>query len=143
MTEWQPHHEPLRRTLTRTVGIALVAGAVLAYWWGGLARWPVASAVMLWPSLGGHWIELWFLNWLRPRLPATPGVQIAARIAVWFIGGVGLAVGMQLTALVLAGLRRPSWATWWIAGLAFIALELVAQSVLHLRGRDSFFNGRG
>lgn len=143
MTEWQPHHEPLRVTLKRTVGIALVAGAVLAHWWGGLARWPVASALLLWPSLGGHWLELWFLNWLRPRLPGTRGVQIATRIAVWFIGGVGLAVGMRLTALALAGLRPPPWARWWMAGLAFIGLELVAHGVLQLRGRDSVFNGRG
>jgi len=143
MTEQQPFREPLRATLTRTVGIALVAGAVLARWWGGLARWPVATAVMLWPSLGGHWLELWFLNWLRPRLPDRRGVQLAARVAVWFIGGIGLALAMRLTATALTGLRRASWATWWIAGAAFVGIELVAQLVLQLRGRPSFFNGRG
>ena len=68
MTEWQPYHEHLRLTLARTVTIALVAGAVLTNSSGGLGRWPVASALMLWPSFGGHWLELWFLNWLRPRL---------------------------------------------------------------------------
>src|SRR6185436_8356079 len=101
MTEWLPFREPLRVTLTRTVAIALVAGFIVAQWWGGLARWPVASAVMLWPSFGGHWIELWFLNWLRPRLSDNRGVQIAARLAVWFIGGIALALGMRLTAAAL------------------------------------------
>jgi hypothetical protein len=143
MTEWQPYHEPLRVTLTRTVGIALVAGGVLAHWWSGLARWPVATALMLWPSLGGHWLELWFLNWLRPRISDGRGVQVAARIAVWFIGGIGLAIGMWLTAIALADLRRMPWAAWWIAGFAFIGIELVAQLALQLRGRPSFFNGRG
>jgi len=33
--------EPLRVTLTRTVGIALIAGAALASRSGGLALWPV------------------------------------------------------------------------------------------------------
>jgi hypothetical protein len=98
---------------------------------------------MLWPSFGGHWIELWFLNWLRPRLPAGRPMQIAARIAVWFIGGIGLGFGMWLTAITLTAIRRPRWATWWGAGIAFIGVELVAQLVLQLRGRPSFFNGRG
>lgn len=68
MTEWQRFDEPLRATLVRTVGIAIVA---------------------------------------------------------------------------LAGLRRPLWVAWWMAGLAFIGIELVAQLALQLRGRPSFFNGRG
>ena len=37
---------------------------------------------MLWPSLGGHWVELWFLNWLRPRLPVARGAQIVTRLGV-------------------------------------------------------------
>ena len=143
MTEWQPYDEPLRVTLVRTVGIAAVAGAVLASSSRGHVRWPVASALMLWPSFGGHWIELWFLNWLRPRLSAHRTTQIAARLAVWFIGGVGLALGMWLTAVAVIGARRPAGASWWLAGLAFIGIEIVAQLVLQLRGRPSFFNGRG
>ena len=98
---------------------------------------------MLWPSFGGHWLEIWFLNWLRPRLPDTRRVQIAVRLAVWFIGGVGLAFGMRLTAMAFPGRRPASWATWWMAGFAFIGIELVAHLVLQLRGRPSFFNGRG
>lgn len=135
--------EPLSVTLARTIGIALVAGGVLAHWSGGLGRWPLASALVLWPSFGGHWLELWFLNWLRPRLPDTRRVQIAVRLAVWFIGGVALAVGMQLTAIAFTGRRQAPWAAWWIAGLAFIGVELVAHLALQLRGRPSFFNGRG
>jgi hypothetical protein len=146
MTERQPFHEPLQRTLARTVGIAVVAGGVLAISQGGLAQWPAASAVMLWPTFGGHWLELWFLNWLRPRLADGRVVQIVARLAVWFVGGVVLAAGMWLTAAALPGLRPPRAAVWWlavVAGLAFIGLELAVQVILQLRGRPGFFNGRG
>jgi len=143
MTDWQPYREPLRTTLTRTIGIALVAGVVTSHWWGGLQRWPIASALMLWPSFGGHWIELWFLNWLRPRLPSARGVQIIARLGVWFFGGVALAVGMWLTARALTGLQRVPLHAWWMTGVAFIGVELVAQLALRLRGRPSFFDGRG
>ena len=143
MSSWQPFREPLRDTLLRTVGIALVAGGVIAHWWGGIARWPLASTVMLWPSLGGHWLELWFLNWLRPRIPAGRGVQIAVRLALWFIGGLALGFAMHLTVIALTGRPMARWPAWWIAGLAFLGIELVAQAGLQFRGRPSFFNGRG
>jgi|SRR4051812_12609822 hypothetical protein len=142
MSQWQPFREPLRRTLTRTLGIAAVAGGILALARGGLAHWPAATVVMLWPSLGGHWVELWFLNWLRPRLSRGRAAQVAARLAVWFVGGVALGVGMWLTAAALPGLRPPRPSVWW-AGLGFVGVELVAQTGLQLRGRPSFFNGRG
>jgi hypothetical protein len=127
----------------RTVTIALVAGAVLARWSGGLSRWPLFTLLVLWPSFGGHWVELWFLNWLRPRLFVERAAQVVARLAVWFVGGTVLALGMGLTALALAGFHSSQWPPWWTGGLAFIGVELVAQLVLQLRGRPSFYNGRG
>src|SRR5437870_566412 len=140
---WQPHREPLRTTLLRTATIAVVAGALLARSWGGLARWPIATLLMLWPSFGGYWVEIFFLNWLRPRLSSSRAVQVAARLAVWFVGGTVLAVGMILTAMALAGFHPRHWPAWWLGGPAFIAIELVAQLPLQLRGRPSFYNGRG
>jgi hypothetical protein len=145
---WTPYREPLRTTLLRTGTIALVVGAILARPWrgDGPARWPIATLLVLWPALGGHFVEIWFLNWLRPRLPDARGVQVFARFAVWFVGGLGLAMGMGLTAMAM-GIRpaRGSawWSAWWIGGLAFIGIELVAHLFLQLRGRPSFYNGRG
>ena len=141
--EWQPFREPGRATLARTLGIALVAGALFARQWGGMARWPVTTIVMLWPALGGHFLELWFLNWLRPMLPHRRSVQVVARVALWFLGGVVFQAAMRLTAAALAGLRPVSRVPWWIGGLVFIGIELVAQLVLHLRARPSFYDGRG
>ena len=129
--------------MLRTGTISIVVGAVVALLWGRLARWPMATLLVLWPSLGGHWVELWFLNWLRPRLSIARGLQVAARIGVWFVGGIGLAIGMGLTAMALAGFRPPRWPDWWLGGLAFIGIELVIHLVLQLRGRPSFYNGRG
>jgi hypothetical protein len=140
-TRWLPYREPLRTTMLRTGIIAIVVGGVLARSWGGLARWPTAALLLLWPSFGGHWVEIWFLNWLRPRLSIAPGVQVAARVGVWFVGGIGLAIGMGLTAMALTGFRH--WPAWWLAGLAFVGIELVTHLVLQLRGRPSFYNGRG
>lgn len=110
---------------------------------GGLSRWPVATLLVLWPSFGGHWVEVWFLNWLRPRLPGTRAVQVVARLATWFVGGVALALGMALTARALAGFWPGRWPAWWLGGLAFIGIELVVHIMLQLRGRPSVYNGRG
>jgi hypothetical protein len=86
---------------------------------------------------------LWFLNWLRPRLSASRAVQTTARLIVWFVAGIGLSLGMRLTAIALTGARHVPWIAWWMGGFAFIAIELVAQLALHARGRPSFYDGRG
>jgi hypothetical protein len=141
--QWRPHREPLRTTLVRTGAIAVVVGGAIALTRGGLARWPTAALLVFWPSFGGHWVEVGFLNGLRPRLPVARAVQIAARIGAWFVGGVALAVGTGLTATAIAGVRPAQWPTWWLGGVAFVGIELVVHGVLQLRRRDSFYNGRG
>jgi len=50
---------------------------------------------------------------------------------------------MVLTAFALGGIRLTHWPAWWLAGVVFIGVELVAHTVLRARGRPSFFNGRG
>lgn len=138
----QPYREPLRATILRTGGIAIVGGAVLAGFWGSPARWPIATLLVLWPSLGGHWLELWFLNWLRPRLPRRRAAQIAARVGLWFTGGAALTIAMALTASALMPpIKR--WPAWWLGGLAFIGLELLVHLILQCRGQPGFYNGRG
>jgi hypothetical protein len=39
--------------------------------------------------------------------------------------------------------QRAHWPRWWLGGLVFIGIELVAHLVLRLRGRPNFYNGRG
>jgi hypothetical protein len=142
-SQWQPFEEPLRQTLFRTVMIALVVGGVIAVLSRKWSSWPLDALLVLWPSFGGHWVEVWFLNWLRPRLSVVRLVQVAARVGAWFVGGTALAFGMDLTAAALAGFRPARWPAWWIGGFAFIGVELLAHLALQLRGRPSFYNGCG
>jgi hypothetical protein len=142
---WQPYREPFRVTLIRTSVIAVGAGAVIALRRGDLTHWPAWILLALWPTLGGHWLEIFFLNCLRPMLPAARTIQTTARVSIWFAGGVVLWLAMWMTAAAM-GLhpaRWEAWASiWWIGGIAFIALELVVHLVLQVRGRPSFFNGQ-
>lgn len=98
---------------------------------------------MLWVSFGGHWVELWFLNWLRPRLSRSRVVQVAARVGTWFVGGVGLGLGIALTMRLSRLTRAVELPPWWVAGVAFIAVELIAHVALAARGRPDFYNGNG
>jgi hypothetical protein len=50
---------------------------------------------------------------------------------------------MALTARVLGGVRSGRWPAWYFGGLAFLGLELAIHLWLQLRGRPSFYNGRG
>ena len=140
--EWRRHREFLRVTLIRTIGIAIVSGLLIALATGRLLRWPAISLLMLWPAFGGHWVDLLFLNGLRPALPDRRIIQVVARITVWFVGGVVLAYGVRLTARMLVH-PTMTWLTWASAGALFVAIELVAHAALQLRGRPSFYNGLG
>ena len=136
---WQPYRESIRSTLLRTVTIALVAGAALTAGSNGRVAWPVAVVVMLWPSLGGHYIEMWYLNWLRPRLPSRRTMQVVGRLGTWFVGGIALTFVMAFTARLLTGQPVPRL-PWWIGGFGFVGLELLVHLGLRARGLSSIYS---
>ena len=139
-----PFHEPLRRTLLRTVTIAIAVGAIIAWRIGFLRAWPIATLIVLWPSLGGHYVEIFYLNYVRLRLKPTRPTAIALRLLVWFIGGIVLALCMRGTAILLVPNRiHAPLPIWWISGLGFIAIELIVHAVLRSRGLRNFYDGRG
>ena len=142
-SQQQPFQESIRKTLVRTIMIAVVVGAAIALSSRKLSNWPLAALLVLWPSFGGHWVEVWFLNWVRPHVSPNPGVQKATRILVWFAGGLLLSLGMRLTASAFVQWHSPQWLTWWLGGAAFVGIELVMHLAMQFRGQPSFYNGRG
>ena len=138
--QFQLHREPFRATLLRNGIIASVAGAVLAQRWGGFSHWPIATLLAVWPSFGGHYVEIFYLNGLRPRIPAGRFARSGTRLGVWFLGGIALAAGMGQTA-ALAGVGPRHWPAWWTGGAVFVGIELVVHMALQLRGRPSFYSG--
>ncbi len=123
--------EPLRVTFLRTGLIAIAAGGVASIW-AGVSRWPAITLLALWPSFGGHWVEVFFLACVRPRIPNSTLGQGAARLAVWFAGGSALVTAMGLTARILAVVRPINWPVWWIGGLAFVGLEVAIHLALRM-----------
>ena len=102
---------------------------------------PIA-ALALWFSLGGHYVELAFLNGLRARFSQGRLTQAGLRLLVWFAGGVVLYVLMAASARILP-LDPPPLRMWWYGGLLLIGVELAVHGLLAVRGRPNFYSGRG
>src|SRR5258708_38795865 len=83
-----PVEEPFCRTFARTAAIALgvaAVGALVKHDLKGL--FPIA-VLALWPSLGGHYVELAFANYLSPRIPHGRLAQTVARLLFCVVGGI-------------------------------------------------------
>ncbi len=95
----------------------------------------------LWPALGGHFVELWYLNVLRFQLQGNRFAQILSRMITWLVGGVILALAMDLTSRALGQPMPVRWRWWLVGGPVFLALELLVHLALRLRGRPNFYTG--
>jgi hypothetical protein len=137
-----PFTEPLWRTLARNLAIAAAVGGAFALVRHDFKLLLPLAALALWFSLGGHCVEIAFLNGLRPRLPPGRLAQALARLLFWFGGGVLLYAAMAATARLLP-VASPPLQPWWLGGLLFIGIELIAHAALALRGLPNFYNGRG
>jgi hypothetical protein len=135
-------HEPVGRTLARNVIIAVAVGAVFAFRRRDLGLLLPISALAIWVSLGGHYVEVLFLDILRPRIPKAPLHQRSVRLAVWFAGGSMLYVPMMMTAR-LVSIHTLHAASWWLWGLLFVGIELVVHAAMALRGSPNFYRGDG
>ena len=140
---WAPYREPLSATLLRTGSIALVVGGIVAWRLRRPDAWLLVATLVLWFSFGGHWVELWFLNWLRPRIADARSIQVIARVVVWFIGGMCLGAGSVITMRQFPLTDAVTSPPWWVAGVVFIAVELIVHAVLAMRQRPNFYSGNG
>ena len=139
---WPRFQEPVRRTLTRNLAIA---GVIAAGWALATGRPRLVFPLVIlasWFSLGGHYVEVAFLNGLRPRIAPRRVVQVVVRVLVWMASGILLYLCMVATAHLLP-FRPPALRLWWYGAVLLIGIELLAHAALAIRGRPNFYNGRG
>jgi multisubunit Na+/H+ antiporter MnhG subunit len=141
-TIWPPFEEPIRRTLARNVALAAVVGVALALQRHNLKLLLPVAALALWFSLGGHYVELAFLNGLRARVPQGRLTQTLVRLVVWFSGGVLLYAFMATTARALS-IHAPPLRLSLYGGFLLIGVELAVHAILAFRRLPNFYNGRG
>jgi hypothetical protein len=141
-TSWPRIEESFYHTLARNIAIAIVVAGIVALVRHDLGALLPVAALALWPSLGGHYVELAFVNQIRTRISRDWVIQAIARVVVWFIGGILLYLCMVVTAYALPITPLPL-RLWWCGGFLFIGVELVAHAFLALRGDASVYDGRG
>ena len=134
--------EPWRTTLLRTGTIALAIGVGIGLYQRHLAVVPLAALIALWFTLGGHFVELLFLNRLRHSIVSRLPMRALVRMVYWFAGGCVLYAGALATRTLLTGHAAAVW-PWWIGGLGFVAIELVVHSILRARRLPNFYDGNG
>ena len=153
---FRPCRESMGRTLARAGAIALVGASVAilvrlrhvpasaAEW----RRWAGLAVFVAWISFGGHWVEVTYLNGIRPRMARwSDGALVLLRLVAWLVGGAMLFVGAAVSASLIITRQAPpvGWvlnAPLW-GGPLFVAIEMLVHLYLLVRGRASFWNGRG
>ena len=110
--------------------------------------WLVLVLAVAWISFGGHWVEIAYLNVIRPRIARLPDAALmAVRIAVWLVGGTLLFVGAAVTRSMLTVGQLPDGGllrdVLLLGGPIFVGVELVVHSVAYLLAQPSFWNRLG
>jgi hypothetical protein len=141
----RPYVETLGATLRRTLTIAFVITTVLAvvlpheHSFSGF--WLRTYPAVLWFPLGGHYVELTYLNVLRMRWWWFHRHRYVARVLWWFVGGLPLGLGCWWTWIGLGADLGFELPLWW--GMPFFVLaECAVHAILSVLGRPSFWNGR-
>jgi hypothetical protein len=101
--------------------IALVIGVAAGLYQRRLGAVPVTALVALWFTLGGHVVEVFARNRLRPRLGGSAAVQALPRLVYWFAAGSVLYAGALATRALLTGQGAGPW-PWWTGGVFFVGL---------------------
>jgi hypothetical protein len=151
-----PHRESLTATVTRTFAIAIVLAFMgnlihfrhLPKTSGEWHRWLTLVVFVAWFSFGGHWVELAYLNGIRPKIAHWSDISLSfVRLTVWLIGGTILLLGAIMSRDLILNSEFPGYSNIFPAvlygGPVFCAIELVVHVLLFHRGKPSFFNFRG
>ncbi len=145
----QPYRESAAATILRTFAIAVVLTTVLSgvLYAAGLATgspirlWLTTFPAILWFPLGGHFVELVYLNFLRIRWPWWHRHRRSGRIIVWFLGGLPLGAGLWWTWTSL-GNTLPAALPWWWGMPFFVVVEFIVHGIRHTLGYPNFWDGR-
>ncbi len=140
-----PFRETLAATLTRTLAIAAGVTTLLAI---VLPRdeslffmWVITYPAVLWFPLGGHYVELVYLNFWRQRSVWARKNHTIARPLVWMLGGLPLGLGCRATWIAL-GYEQAGMLPWWWGVLFFPFVECIVHTINSVTGKPSFWNRR-
>ena len=100
---------------------------------------------VIWAALfsivfGGHWLELFFINIIKFRLPGNIFVFHTVRICYWFISSIPLfLIATKIREFLVSNSRQLG--NCWSFGFLYIVVQLLMYAIMHIRLGKSFYNG--
>jgi len=139
--------ESLNQTVIRTIlTTTIIAGILyLAHLFPHDGKSNLTLFEMIWLVVfcivvGGHWLELLFINRIKFALPKNILLLYFIRIVYWFLCAVPLffAINFIMGLFLYDGLRLSHW---WTFGIFYIGIELLMYAIMQIRYKKSFYNG--
>jgi hypothetical protein len=108
-----------------------------------LVLWIANVVALFWMTFGGHWLELIYVDLIANHLP-NELTQRLVRITLWFTVGSAIVLASAWTR-GLFGLADYAVrdVTWTVAGLFFVAIQLVIHGTYWFFGQPSFWTHDG
>ena len=147
MIKPEKFYEPLWRTILRTSVTATILTVI--FYFGDIFQEQEANKMRVfgigWMSImcltfGGHWIELFFINYIKFLLPKKLYVMYGARIIFWYASALLLFFASQCVHNSLTG-KNESAGNLWIFGFIYILIEMIMHGIIHVQIKKSFWNG--
>lgn len=139
--------EAFSKTLIRTVITATIIAAILffAHAFPSGDQTKLNLLIMIWLMvyiivLGGHLLELIFINYLKFVLPKNIILLYVIRIAYWFLCAIPLIFGAGLIHNLFVHKNGPMVYDYTF-GVFYIGIELFMHAMMQIRFRKSFYNG--
>jgi hypothetical protein len=147
MKDPEKNNEPLIKTVIRTILTATIIAGILylahVFPYDGKSKltlfamiWLVVFCIVI----GGHWLELLFINSIKFALPKNILLLYFTRIVYWFLCAVPLffCTNFIMHVFLYDGLRLSHWFTF---GIFYIGIELLMHAIMQIRYKKSFYNG--
>ena len=147
MIKPEKFHEPILHVLLRTSLTAVILASIFNYkelfagdFSSKMKLLGIESAATMCFVFGGHWLEIFFINFLKNYLPKNLFVLYPVRIAYWYISAIPLYFLYHYVSNFLTG-KNYEIGNWWMIGITYIFIEMVMYGILFLLMRKSFWNG--
>ena len=139
--------ESFIQTIMRTIITATIIASILTLFgiipYTGNSK--LAAFGIMWLAVycivfGGHWLELFFINYVKFIIPGNILLLYSVRIFYWFFSAIPLFALANL-AINLTSEKTMLMGKWWTLGLIYIGIQLIINAIMQLRMKKSFYNG--
>ncbi len=147
MQKPEKNTQPFTQIITGSIVTTTVIAAILVL--TGIFPWHEKTKFeifgIIWPAIfcivfGGHWLELFFVNYLKFVLPQNIFLLYIVRIGYWFLCSIPLFLLASFVIQLLTNDQK-QLGHWWAFGFLYIGIEMLMYGIMQVRSKKSFYNG--